>query len=158
VFAIPFGLAVLVPWALVAAGLGEETPAGPPSITYGKPRQVATLANSRVSESSGLACGRQDRGVFWTHNDSGDSARVFAFTIRGEHVATYTIGGARAGGRRWGLFSWKVRVPGKSVTHPAYRRWLQRRRFPEPFLLAFLCPVEKSATCCKTRPYDEAGA
>lgn len=96
-FAILFGLAVLVPWALVAAGLGEETPAGPPSITYGDPRQVATLANSQISESSGLACGRRNRGVFWTHNDSGDSARVFAFTIRGEHVATYTIVGAQAG-------------------------------------------------------------
>ena len=58
---------------------------------------MATLANSQISESSGLACGRRNRGVFWTHNDSGDSARVFAFTIRGEHVATYTIVGAQAG-------------------------------------------------------------
>ena len=96
-FAIPLGLAVLVPWALVAAGLGKETPAGPPFITYGDPRQVATLANPQISESSGLACGRRNRGVFWTHNDSGDSARVFAFTLRGEHVATYTILGAHAG-------------------------------------------------------------
>jgi len=39
-----------------------------------------------VDEASGLAAGRRTRGILFTHNDSGDSARIFAFFDDGEPV------------------------------------------------------------------------
>jgi hypothetical protein len=67
---------------------------GPP-IRYGEPRIVCFLANQQVSESSGLACSRRSPGVFWTHNDSGDAAQVYAFDAKGRHLATCKLTGAQ---------------------------------------------------------------
>ena len=55
--------------------------AGSPS--RGRGRVIATLASTQVNESSGLACGRTNAGVFWTHNDSGDGPRLYAFGADG---------------------------------------------------------------------------
>lgn len=68
-------------------------------IKYCPARQIATLANKKIRESSGLACSRLKRGVFWTHNDSGDKARIYAFDLTGRDLGTYTIPGAKA--RDW---------------------------------------------------------
>ncbi len=46
-------------------------------------RVVATLASDQVKESSGLARGLANPGVFWTHNDSGDGPRLYAFGADG---------------------------------------------------------------------------
>jgi len=69
--------------------------AEPQFVKYGKPVQVATLQNQQIAESSGLACSRSTEGVFWTHNDSGDSSRVFAFNEKGEELAEMSIAGVR---------------------------------------------------------------
>ena len=45
--------------------------------------QVATLADQRINESSGLALSARDPQVFWTVNDSGGEACVFAFDQKG---------------------------------------------------------------------------
>jgi hypothetical protein len=52
---------------------------------YGPPRQIAMLANKDISESSGLALSFRQPDLFWTHNDSGDTPRLFAFGRSGEH-------------------------------------------------------------------------
>jgi len=67
--------------------------------TYGPPRQIAVLANAHVRESSGLACSRRTPGVFWTHNDSGDKPRLYAFDTAGADLGTFTLQGASA--RDW---------------------------------------------------------
>lgn len=64
-------------------------------ILYGKPRIVSTLANEKIDESSGLAASRATPGVFWTHNDSGDAPRLFAFDMKGRDLGTYSVRGAR---------------------------------------------------------------
>jgi hypothetical protein len=51
---------------------------------------------SEVVEISGLAAGRANPGVLWAHNDSGDTARMIAFTTDGEPRGVYTIEGAEA--------------------------------------------------------------
>ncbi len=55
-----------------------------------------TVASPDVVELSGLASGRANSGVFWAHNDSGDTARVFAMDAQGGALATYTLAGADA--------------------------------------------------------------
>lgn len=70
-----------------------------PRIAYQRPNKLAVLANEKINESSGLACGRRNPGVFWTHNDSGGKPRLFALNLKGEDLATFDIAGANA--RDW---------------------------------------------------------
>jgi hypothetical protein len=61
---------------------------------------VATrLADPRIVESSGLALSRRHPGVVWTHNDSGDEARLFAVGSDGQTRAVLRLAGVEA--RDW---------------------------------------------------------
>ena len=53
----------------------------------------AALENIWLNEASGLACGKKVQSVFWSHNDSGDPARIFAFGAQGEDYATCYLEG-----------------------------------------------------------------
>lgn len=57
---------------------------------------VIQLADARITESSGLAKSHHLPGAFWTHNDSGDSARLFAFGEHGEALGECTLAGVKA--------------------------------------------------------------
>ena len=48
------------------------------------------------NEASGLAASRKNAGVLWTHDDSGDSARVFAMSYAGAHLGVYDVSAAGA--------------------------------------------------------------
>ena len=65
-------------------------------ILYGKPKFLAELESQKILESSGLAISRQRAGVIWTHNDSGDTPRIFAFDQRGRHWGEFAVFGAKA--------------------------------------------------------------
>ena len=54
------------------------------------------IASSDIVEASGLASSRLDDNILWVHNDSGDTARVFAIDRQGRHQASYTLPGAEA--------------------------------------------------------------
>jgi hypothetical protein len=54
------------------------------------------VSNGQLDELSGLAASRLNRGVLWTHNDSGDSARVFALDTTGRLLGTYSFPSAIA--------------------------------------------------------------
>ncbi|MFH0879654.1 MAG: hypothetical protein V2A34_08065, partial [Lentisphaerota bacterium] len=49
-----------------------------------------------IDESSGVARNLQNDKLLWTHNDSGDEPRVFAFDVEGRTVGGYCIAGATA--------------------------------------------------------------
>ncbi len=72
----------------------KRPPAAP--IAYAKPNRLTDLANKTIKESSGLACSRRRKNVFWTHNDSGDNPRIYAFNNKGEDLGTFDVAGARA--------------------------------------------------------------
>jgi hypothetical protein len=57
------------------------------------------LADREIRESSGLARSTYARRLVWTHNDSGDSTRLFAVRRNGETRAVMRVEGARA--RDW---------------------------------------------------------
>jgi hypothetical protein len=82
--------------ALVAVGaLGLVTPAA-----AGEPAEVLLrIDDPRVVESSGLVASRRHAGVLWTHNDSGDAARLFAIGRDGRVLATLRLAGVQA--RDW---------------------------------------------------------
>jgi hypothetical protein len=52
------------------------------------------LAHDPINEASGLAASRQNPGVLWTHNDSGNNAQIFALSDKGKHLGVFTILGA----------------------------------------------------------------
>jgi len=87
-------------WTVAAAWAAREAkPAKTQRLAYGKPRKLTDLADKQIQESSGLACGWRNKDVFWTHNDSGGKARIFAFNKKGQVLATLDIVGA--GARDW---------------------------------------------------------
>ncbi len=56
----------------------------------------ARYQSAELTEPSGLVASRKNPGVFWTHNDSGDEARLFAVTADGQLLGEYAIEGATA--------------------------------------------------------------
>lgn len=57
---------------------------------------VVYLANAQVIESSGLAFSQRRNDVLWTHNDSGDIPRLFAFDLTGRDLGTIAVEPAEA--------------------------------------------------------------
>ena len=64
--------------------------------TYDPPANVGTVQSSALTEISGIASSRLNPGVLWVHNDSGDTARVFALNSAGTLLGTYNFSGATA--------------------------------------------------------------
>jgi hypothetical protein len=65
-----------------------DVPPSPGLPAYATPQRLAELANKAVRESSGLAASHRQQGVFWTHNDSGDDPRVYAFDLQGRDLGS----------------------------------------------------------------------
>ena len=45
--------------------------------TFGKGQQLSELTNKKLKESSGLAASKQNPGLLWTHNDSGNEPEIY---------------------------------------------------------------------------------
>ncbi len=59
-------------------------------------RQTGTLQSNLIDEASGIAASRKNRALLWVHNDSGDSARVYAIHSRVVRLRTYSLAGITA--------------------------------------------------------------
>jgi hypothetical protein len=70
-----------------------------PAAAGGRAEVLLRIGDPRVVESSGLAASRRHPGVLWTHNDSGDAARLFAIGPDGRVLATLRLAGVQA--RDW---------------------------------------------------------
>ena len=68
-----------------------------PSFSLGEPR--GTITQPEINEASGLVASVANLGSFWTHNDSGDAARIFLLNDRAQLRATYYLSGVEA--RDW---------------------------------------------------------
>jgi hypothetical protein len=54
------------------------------------------VASDAIKEASGIAASRRVNDVWWVHNDSGDTARVFAIGTNGQTLGEYALAGATA--------------------------------------------------------------
>ena len=91
-------VAALLIGGTVAAG-AVPARAGTPISNDASERETRVdrrLSDSEIVESSGLARSTFDRRLLWTHNDSGDSARVFGVGADGRTRAELTLDGADA--------------------------------------------------------------
>lgn len=62
---------------------------------YDKPKVSGKIESTEITESSGLAASRCQTDVFWTHNDSGDKAFIFALNSKGAKLGTFLVKGAK---------------------------------------------------------------
>lgn len=62
---------------------------------YDRSQSAGTLGGA-LTETSGLAASRQNKGVLYAHNDSGDTARIFAIDQTGATLGEITVSGATA--------------------------------------------------------------
>jgi hypothetical protein len=65
------------------------------SAEYQKPEIVGIISSPEITESSGIVASRCNAGVLWTHNDSGDSAFIFALDAGGKKLGTWKVQGAK---------------------------------------------------------------
>lgn len=88
-------LAALAPACLLhaAPALAQDC------VSFESPQPGGMIETLEIDEASGLAASRASPGVLWTHNDSGDSARLFALDTTGRLLGTFMVAGAQA--RDW---------------------------------------------------------
>lgn len=55
---------------------------------------IGNIESTLLTETSGIVASRQNANVLWAHNDSGDSARIFAMSTSGRHLGIYNLVGA----------------------------------------------------------------
>jgi hypothetical protein len=82
--------------AVLALAAAVGTSAAPASVANPAPvgRVLFHLADKRIGEASGVAVATREPDVWFTHNDSGDSARFFALGPDGHTLVTYDVVGA----------------------------------------------------------------
>jgi hypothetical protein len=70
----------------------RRTPAAPPvrDVTA-----IGRMADARLREASGLVRSRSHNNVFWSHGDSGNDERVFAFDSTGASLGAPRVQGAK---------------------------------------------------------------
>jgi hypothetical protein len=72
---------------LFTAEAGELSPTFKPGIPQG------TIHIAELTEASGLVASRNNPGVLWTHNDSGNPAMLFAIDTQGRKLGAYAVAG-----------------------------------------------------------------
>jgi len=72
---------------LLLTGVVAARAAGPAQL-------ICRFQDAAINESSGLAASTRSAEYFFTHNDSGDSARIFAVDRMGRTLATFRVTGA----------------------------------------------------------------
>lgn len=65
------------------------------STEYEKLEIVGTIKTEEITESSGIIASKCQADVFWTHNDSGGGAFVYAIDRKGAKLGTWKIGNAK---------------------------------------------------------------
>ncbi len=91
-FSLTISFSVLIYFLLVAPVSAKEP-------RFGERVDRGLLEHSDLDEASGIAASRKNPGVLWSHNDSGDSNRIFALNTAGKHLGIFAIAGATA--RDW---------------------------------------------------------
>ncbi len=64
--------------------------------TQGQAEVLGEVESEAVDEASGLADSRQNEGVLWVHNDSGDGPYLYAMSHAGAHLGTWELQGVSA--------------------------------------------------------------
>lgn len=84
---------------LLCASMGLSCASLAWSNEFAPGRRVGVLETDLVREASGIVASRRNAGVLWIHNDSGDTAQLFAIDTKAKLLGVCTIKGTWA--RDW---------------------------------------------------------
>ena len=73
---------------------GQNAHAHPTCQHYRKAQKSGNFANKKIDECSGLTSSKLNKGVWWTHNDSGGRPRIYAFDKTGKDLGYFDVPGA----------------------------------------------------------------
>ena len=73
--------------------MDTEPPAWCPS--YAEGEELGVVEDPDIKEASGIVESRRTPGVYWVHNDSGDTERFWALSATGATLGTWTIDGKK---------------------------------------------------------------
>ena len=62
-------------------------------------KNLGIIQNTAIKEASGIACSIKNPDILWTHNDSGDTSRIFAVDVDGKDRGEFYLTGIQA--RDW---------------------------------------------------------
>ena len=122
--------------ALVSLGFSVSLAASPDALKPGQARLAGLVTDSAIAEMSGLAASNAHPSIFWTHNDSGGSADIYAIDTKANRRARVHIdnavnfdwedmGSFRDGDRNWLLIA-------DTGDNGGVRKELQLYFVPEP--------------------------
>jgi hypothetical protein len=100
-FVISFAFVSLIFSACFSASSSDKKSGttGNAAADYENPQIVGKIKSAEITESSGIAASKCQTDVFWTHNDSGDGAYIFAINAKGENLGVWRV--ASAENRDW---------------------------------------------------------
>lgn len=78
-------------YAAIMLGSVASSVAAP---TFSNGANAGNVSVSGLVECSGIVASRNNANVLWVHNDSNDSARLFALDTQGRRLGTYNLTGA----------------------------------------------------------------
>ena len=80
-----------------AIGIGFYTPTAAPADVIDIPpwQPVGKYVHADIRESSGIVASRQYAGIYWTLNDSGNPASLYATKLNGELIQEIAVKGSR---------------------------------------------------------------
>jgi hypothetical protein len=90
-FVILFAVLGLLNASCSKAISNEPAADAPERPLFQKPMVTGTIQSKDIIESSGIAASKCQNGVFWTHNDSGDDAYIFAIDEKGNDLGTWRV-------------------------------------------------------------------
>jgi hypothetical protein len=65
-----------------------------PSDSFNEVQDLGVIENKSINEASGIVASYRNKGLLWTHNDSGDSNRIFSMDASGKGTREFFIEGA----------------------------------------------------------------
>lgn len=94
-FVILAGLSLIGTAACGASSKGVAVEVGP----YERHEIAGKLESPDLKEASGIAASKCQPDVYWTHNDSGDRALIYAIDSKGNHLGVWSV--TEATNRDW---------------------------------------------------------
>jgi hypothetical protein len=65
-----------------------------PSDSFNDAQDLGVIENKEIDEASGIVASYKNKGLLWTHNDSGDKNRIFSMDANGKGTREFYLDGA----------------------------------------------------------------
>lgn len=148
-------------WLIAAVAISLLTGCYQKTNAFNTRMITGQVAFTEATEISGVVASRAHPGILWAHNDSGDSARLFALDSTGAHLGEFNLEGVTA-------FDWEDitigedPVTGKEVIYvgdigdnPSTRESVTVHKVTDPWITAVDGVIPENAISSTTFTYPD---